>query len=94
MFFEAGTYERAMRFAADVWAADTWLREEWGPKGAMPRRVAAWLQTHGAPHGYSEKSLPKMIKKARERIEQLERPLPWNGERPIWTPFDLGDTSD
>ena len=93
-FHEPGTYERAIRFAADVWAADTWLKVEWGPKGAMPRRVAAWLEAHGAPHGYTEKSLPKMIKRARERVEQLERPLPWNWDRPIWAPFDPAETSD
>lgn len=87
-FFESGAYERAIRFAADVWAADTWLKEEWGPKGAMPRRVAKWLETHGAPHDYSEKSLPKMIRKARLRIELLERPWPWNFDKPIWAAFD------
>ncbi len=93
-FFERGSFERTIRFAADVWAADTWLQEEWGPKGAMPRRVAAWLKTHGAPHGYTENSLPKMIRKARERVEQLERPQPWNWGRPIWAPFDPAETSD
>ena len=87
-FFEPGTYERAIRFAADVWAADTWLKEEWGPKGAMPRRVAAWLESHAKPHNYTEKSLPKMIRKARERVVLLERPLPWNFDRPIWAAFD------
>jgi hypothetical protein len=87
-FFEQGTFERAIQFAADVWAADTWLREEWGSKGAMPRRVAAWLDEHGAPHGYAEKSLPKMIRRARARIELLERPLAWNCNEPIWAPFN------
>lgn len=93
-FYEPRTYERAIRFAADVWAADTWLREEWGSKGAMPRRVRTWLEEHGAPHGYSEKSLPKMLRKARGRIEQLERPQPWNRDRPIWSPFNPMETSD
>ena len=93
-FFEPGTLDRAMQFAADVWAADTWLREGWGPKGAMPRRVAAWLEQHGAPHGYTEKSLPKMIRRARARIELLEQPLPWNFDEPIWAPFYPIDTSD
>ena len=93
-FFEPGAFERAIRFAADVWAADTWLKEEWGAKGAMPRRVAAWLEAHGTPHGYTEKSLPKMIKKARQRVEQLERPLPWNWNRPIWVPFDPPRATD
>ena len=93
-FFEPGTFERAMQFAADVWAADTWLRKEWGPKGAMPRRVAAWLEQHGAPHGYTEKSLPKMIRRARARIELLEQPLAWNFDEPIWAPFNPIETSD
>lgn len=93
-FFEPGTYERAIRFAADVWAADTWLKGEWGTKGAMPRRVAAWLAMHGGPHSYTEKSLPKMIRKARERVVQLERPLPWNWDRPIWAPFDPDEWRD
>ena len=93
-FHKTGSYERAIRFAADVWAADTWLREEWGPKGLMPRLVAAWLETHGAPHGYTEKSLPKMIRKARARVELLEQPLPWNCDEPIWATFDPIETSD
>lgn len=93
-FFKPGSFERTIRFAADVWAADTWLQEEWGQKGAMPRRVAAWLKTHGAPHSYTEKSLPKMIRKARERIEQLERPQPWNWGRSIWAPFNPIETTD
>ncbi len=93
-FFKPGTLDRAMQFAADVWAADTWLLDEWGPKGAMPRRVAAWLEAHGAPHGYSEKSLPKMIRRARARIELLEQPLPWNFDELIWAAFSPIDTSD
>lgn len=93
-FHEPGSYERAIRFAADVWAADTWLREEWGPKGPMPRRVAAWLKRHGAPHGYTEMSLPRMIRKARARVELLEQPQPWNWGRPIWAPFNPIETTD
>lgn len=89
-FFEPGSYERAIRFAADVWAADTWLKEEWGPKGAMPRRVAKWLDAHGAPHNYSEQSLPKMIRRARQRIDLLERPQSWNGDIPLWEAFHTG----
>lgn len=87
-FFEPGTFERAIQFAADVWAADTWLTAEWGPKGAMPRRVADWLDAHAAPHGYTDKSLPKMVRRARIRIALLEQPLPLNSDRPLWEPFD------
>lgn len=83
-----------MQFAADVWTADTWLLEEWGPKGAMPRRVAAWLEKHGAPPGYSEKSLPKMIRMARARIELLEQPLPLNFDKPIWARLNPIEKSD
>ena len=90
-FFEPGTFERAIQFAADVWAADTWLTAEWGPNGAKPRRVARWLEAYGAPHGYSENSLPKMIRRARVRISRLEQPLFMNSNRPVWSPFNPTD---
>lgn len=89
-YVERNKYGQAITFIADIWAADIYLRAKWGPKGAMPRRVSEWLDKYGSPHRYSQLSLPKMIRKARKRIELLETPHAWNySDEPLWQPFDL-----
>lgn len=87
-YFESGTYERALRFLANVWAADLILEAEWGPGGAKPRRVAKWFKQHGICHGYSDLSFPKMLSTARSRIKELEEPYVLNSGKPIWPPIE------
>lgn len=88
-YFKAGSWEKALCFAADVWAADVILKEEWGPKGAKPSRVAAWIEAHGHPHTYACETMRKMIYKARQRIKVLEtRGLISEPGRVFWPQFD------
>lgn len=83
-YFAPGSWEKALRFVADVWAADMIVKEIWGADGAKPARVADWLKEHGGDHGYTDASLRKMIHKARRRVEVLEKTGAHGDDLPIW----------
>ena len=87
-YYEDGTWEKAIGFAADVWAVTTILEAKWGPGSATIAAVHAELEASGRMHGYTSQSLRKMIYKARERITILETTgLPWMHGEPFWPPF-------
>jgi hypothetical protein len=93
-FYASGSWEKAISFAADVWAATVLIEAEWGDGKATPTRILRLLQSMGRTHGYTEQSLRKMIYKARERVHMLEtRGHPWSPDEPFWPPVDVPDTT-
>lgn len=94
-FTKEGTWERAIRFTADVWAASMLVEAEFGIGEATPTRIKGKLQQLGWTHDYSDQSLRKMIYRARERIETLETTghLMSPGTK-LWEPFDPESGSD
>ena len=88
-FFKKGSWEKAVSFAADVWAASVLIDADLGRGAATPTRIAKKLSAMGRTHGYSNQSLRKMVYRARPRIDLLEEAiLPTTG-KPCWPPFEI-----
>jgi len=88
-FFEAGTWEKAISFAADVWAATVIVEAGSENAGATTRQIREQLEAHGRTHGYERTSLRAMICKAQTRVKLLEETLDPETGRPYWSPFSV-----
>jgi len=90
-YFAPGSWEKAIGFAADVWAASEVVKARYGSDRATVRAIREQLEEWGRTHDYKRDSLRAMIRKAQRRITLLEETgHPWNSE-PYWAPFDYAD---